>query len=489
MNYKKIFLPIIFSGFGSIVGIILYVTIFPQKNEVITIKEKSEMPVSFASQVFGGGNVDFTSAAELSVNAVVHVKIMANVNSSGSTYGNPFFDFFFGPQMMPPQESGPQVVGAGSGVIISSDGYIVTNNHVIDGADQLEVILNDKRSFKAKLIGKDPTTDIALIKIEGKDFPTLSFGDSDALKVGEWVLAVGNPFNLTSTVTAGIVSAKSRSINIISNNSQPMGIESFIQTDAAVNPGNSGGALVNTRGEVIGINTAIASKTGSYSGYSFAVPSSIVKKVVTDLKEYGQVQRAMLGVQIRDINSELAAKLNIDKLEGVYVEGVVEGGSAADGGVEKGDIILEVNGVAVNSAPQLQEKIGKQRPGDKMEILVKREGKTKQLTVVLRNVNGTSSIIKADELDVLLGAEFSKPSEQELMALRLTNGLKIQTLRDGKLKQNGVREGFIIVKANRVSVESIEDLKKVINLGEEGLFLTGVYPNGKVVYYAINLAE
>lgn len=490
MNYKKLLLPIVFSSVGSILGILLYVTFVPQRQEVITLQAKNEAPVKFASQNFGNGNLDFTAAAEMSVNAVVHVKIMANVTSGNSTYGNPFFDFFFGPQMMPPQqESGPQVVGAGSGVIISSDGYIVTNNHVVDGADQLEVILNDKRSFKAKLIGADPTTDIALIKIEGRDFPTLSFGNSDDIKVGEWVLAVGNPFNLTSTVTAGIVSAKSRSINIISNNSQPMGIESFIQTDAAVNPGNSGGALVNTRGELIGVNTAIASKTGSYSGYSFAVPSTIVRKVVSDLKEFGQVQRAMLGVQIRDINSELASKLNIDKLEGVYVEGVVEGGAASEGGVEKGDIILKVESEDVNSAPQLQEKIGKHRPGDKIEILIKRGDKLKLLKVVLRNVNGTSSIIKADEINLLLGADFVKPTDTELSSLRLSNGLKIQSLRDGKLKQNGVREGFIIVKANRVSVESIEDLKKVINSGEEGLFLTGVYPNGKVVYYAINLAD
>ena len=219
MNYKKLLVPIVFSSVGSILGILLYVTFVPQKQEIITLQAKSETPVKFASQNFGVGTLDFTAAAEMSVNAVVHVKIMANVNSGGTTYGNPFFDFFFGPQMMPPQqESGPQVVGAGSGVIISSDGYIVTNNHVVDGADQLEVILNDKRSFKAKLIGADPTTDIALIKIEGRDFPTLSFGNSDDIKVGEWVLAVGNPFNLTSTVTAAIVSAKSSSINIISNN-------------------------------------------------------------------------------------------------------------------------------------------------------------------------------------------------------------------------------------------------------------------------------
>lgn len=444
----------------------------------------------FSNLSFAQSNlVDLTYAAEKSVHSVVHVKMKVKTSANNGVYSDPFFEFFFGPQIVPQQEQTPQVVGAGSGVIISEDGYIVTNNHVVDGADELEVTLNDKRTYSAKLIGKDPTTDIAVIKIEEKGLPTLPIGNSDDLKIGEWVLAVGNPFNLTSTVTAGIVSAKSRSINIISNNSQPMGIESFIQTDAAVNPGNSGGALVNTKGELVGINTAIASRTGSYSGYSFAVPSSIVRKIVADLKEFGQVQRALLGVKIRDINSELAAKMNIKSLEGVYVEEVVPNGAAAEAGLLKGDIIISIDGAKINSSPQLQEQVGKKRPGEKITIEIKREGKTKLFDATLRNVNGSVTLVKGDEVGSVLNANFRQLSSEEKELYKLKSGIVVSSLSEGKLRKSGIKEGYIIVKANESLISSVEDLSTIINSGIEGLFLSGVYPNGKVAYYAINLKE
>ena len=321
------------------------------------------------------GPVDFTRAAEMSVGAVVHVKTKYNVY--GKQYVDPFYQFFFGrPQQQPMQ----QAQASGSGVILSEDGYIVTNNHVIQQANEIEVVLNDKRSFTAQLIGSDPNTDIALLKIDATGLPTLAMGNSDELRVGEWVLAVGNPFNLTSTVTAGIVSAKARNINILD---AEMKIESFIQTDAAVNPGNSGGALVNTRGKLVGINTAIASQTGSYAGYAFAVPTSIVQKVVADLRQFGSVQRALLGIRMLDITSEVQQYYGLKSLEGVYIAEVVSGSAAEKGGVESGDVIVAVDGVTVNSSSELQEKIARKNPGDEVTLSVLRAGKRHELHVVL----------------------------------------------------------------------------------------------------------
>lgn len=428
---------------------------------------------------------DFTQAAESSVNAVVHVK----VTQAGSvqTYGSddPFYQFFFGPRV---QQQQPAITGSGSGVIISPDGYIVTNNHVIDKADKIEVVLNDRRSFNGKLIGTDPTTDIALVKIDAEGLAYLSFGNSDATRVGEWVLAIGNPFNLTSTVTAGIISAKTRRIGII-NPDQNIGIESFIQTDAAVNPGNSGGALVNTQGELIGINTAIASQTGSYTGYSFAVPSNIAKKVAQDLKQYGEVQRGLLGVTISEVNNDVVEKLKLSKPEGVYVVNVADGGGAKEAGIKADDVISAVDGKAVNSVPELQEMIGRHHPGDAVKIDVVRDGKQKQFVVTLRNTRGTTGVVQISDKDKLLGATFKSVSDSEQKALQINYGLRIVSLNDGKLKSNGVKEGFIITKANRQPMTSVDDFEKIVATASEGLFLTGIYPNGRVAYYAINLEE
>ena len=318
--------------------------------------------------------VDFTQAAERSVEAVVHVKTKYYRQQQ---YVDPFYQFFFG---RPQQSQQPSAMASGSGVILSNDGYIVTNNHVIESANEIEVVLNDKRTFAAQLIGTDPNTDLALLKIEATDLPTIEIGNSDDLRVGEWVLAVGNPFNLTSTVTAGIVSAKARSINILNSD---MKIESFIQTDAAVNPGNSGGALVNTRGQLVGINTAIASQTGSYAGYAFAIPTAIMQKVVADLRQYGTVQRALLGIRMLDITQQVKDQLSLESMEGVYVGEVISGSAADKAGMKAGDVIVQVDGRPINASSQLQEQIGRKNPGDQIIILVRRGHRSVSLQVTL----------------------------------------------------------------------------------------------------------
>lgn len=438
----------------------------------------------------GAGETDFTIAAELSVNAVVHVKTTYTAKRQ-SMVSDPFFEFFFGrPQYQ--ERSLPQQQGFGSGVIISHDGYIVTNNHVISKADEIEVVLNDKRTFKAELVGSDPGTDIALLKIDADSLPTIVFGDSDQLKVGQWVLAVGNPFNLTSTVTAGIVSAKARNINILN---AEMKIESFIQTDAAVNPGNSGGALVNTQGQLVGINTAIASQTGSYAGYSFAVPTSIVQKVVTDLKQYGAVQRAVLGVQIADITDELAKDKNIQTLNGVYVDKVYELSAAAVAGIKEGDIITKVNNNTVKTVSELQEQIGRHRPGDAITITIIRDKQTYTLEVKLKNRQGTTEVIKKDAELASLGATFAVINNETAKKLGIAHGLQVKSIKNGKLQEAGIQKDYIILKVNNLSIRSEEDLKNIFNRAlsadsqDKVLFVVGVYPNGKVAYYAIDLTE
>lgn len=444
-------------------------------------------------------NIDFTSAAESAIHGVVHIKATTNAQASadgGGQYIDPF-EYFFGfggrggfqrPQPQPR-------VGAGSGVIISTDGYIITNNHVIDGADELEVTLNDNRKFPAKIIGTDPTTDIALIKVEATDLPTIPFGDSEKLKVGEWVLAVGNPFNLTSTVTAGIVSAKSRG-NIGTGGRDRSKIESFIQTDAAVNPGNSGGALVNTRGELVGINTAIYSETGNFAGYSFAVPISIAGKVANDLKQYGAVQRAVLGVLIQDPQYVPdAEKEKVKVLEGAYVGGFAERSSAKEAGIEKGDVIVAVNGVKVKSSSALQEQISKYRPGDKVELTVNREGDTKKFTVELRNAQGSTKVVKGGDSAEVMGAAFKALSNDDKRKLGVSYGIEVTGLTSGKLKDAGIKKGFIIMIVNNQRISTPEDLEKIVEnilqgrAEDQGLFIKGFYPNGRTKYYAIDLAE
>ena len=492
MNVRKIFFVFLTAVLGGIVGVYAFVLIVKPNSEIVTVEKQVVPAARYAtlSSPVPAAVPDFTEAAEKSVEAVVHVMTKAVSSGNGYSHGNPFYDFFFGPRGGGSLPEKSPVMGSGSGVIISADGYIITNNHVIDNADEIEVILNDRRSYTAQLVGTDPTTDIALLKIEEKGLRFLTFGNSDDIKIGEWVLAVGNPFNLTSTVTAGIVSAKSRSINILANRNQPMGIESFIQTDAAVNPGNSGGALVNTMGELIGINTAIASQTGSYAGYSFAVPVAIASKVVADLKEFGEVQRAFIGVQIVGVTAEVAEEFELDEVKGVYVSGVTINGGADAAGVKKGDVILSIDGVEVNTNSELIGQVGKHRPGDKVNLVVKRDGKRKQFTVILRNSYGSTELVNEKKgISDLLGAELRELTDEEKYKFGIDYGMKIVDLSAGKLRDSGINEGFIILKANREPIKSVTDLKRVIASTDGGLFITGVYPNGQVAYYAINLED
>ena len=428
-------------------------------------------------------STDFSAAAEMAVNAVVHVKTSVE---QGYTF-NPFNEFFFG--FGEGSQMQPRVVqGSGSGVIISSDGYIVTNNHVIDKAKEVKVSLNNNKEYLAKVVGIDPTTDLAVLKIEAENLPSLAFANSDEVRLGEWVLAVGNPFNLNSTVTAGIISARGRNINIIDNQSA---IEAFIQTDAAVNPGNSGGALINTRGDLIGINTAISTRTGSYEGYGFAIPANIVRKVVDDLTKHGVVQRAYLGVNIADITPELAKEQGIKESQGVYVSGVTEDGAAAAAGIKKGDIVVQVGEKSVKKMSELLEVIGSRRPGDKVSVVVLREGKEKVFNVVLRNRQGTTDVLKKEDLAVSssLGAEFEPLSPNDKARYGLRSGVRITNPGEGKLAQAGVPKGFILVKLNNKLVSSAQDVAAILGeLGPgDGVLLQGYRPNGSADVFAFAL--
>lgn len=438
--------------------------------------EKEKNNDSFARPVkyndISNTSIDFTYAAEKAVHGVVHIKTAYAVQ-----HGNTLYDFLFRDQQQSPY------LGSGSGVILSPDGYIVTNNHVVEMSNEIEVVLDDKRTFKAKLVGKDPSTDLALLKIDANDLAVIPIGNSDDIRIGEWVLAVGNPFNLTSTVTAGIISAKGRNINIMQGQ---YSIESFIQTDAAVNPGNSGGALVNIKGELVGVNAAIATKTGSFSGYSFAIPASIVEKVVSDLKEYGIVQRALLGVSILDVDAEIAKSLDLEKIEGVLVDATLKGGSAEKAGILKNDIIIKVGSASVNKVAELQEKISRYRPGDKVDITLIRDKKIKKVTVLLQNKIGNTDIISSDVFSVL-GANFSPLSKKELEKLGLNSGVRVTELAPGKLLKAGVREGYIITHINRLPVNSLGDIDKALKDASGGVYIRGIYPNGLVEYYAFGL--
>ncbi len=422
--------------------------------------------------------VDFTFAAEKSINAVVHIKTetISRTNSYNNFFGQ-FQEYLH--ERQPHQNS---YVAFGSGVILSPDGYIVTNNHVIDGASKISVTFNDERETEAVVVGVDPNTDLALIKVNETDLPYLTFGNSDKLKVGEWVLAVGNPFNLNSTVTAGIISAKARNINI----SRKQTIESFIQTDAVVNRGNSGGALVNTNGELVGINAAIASHTGVYEGYSFAIPVNIVKKVVADLKKYGEVQMGYLGVQIQDIDAEFAKTINLKSTEGVYVAAVVENSGAADAGIKKGDIIMDVNGIATNSLSSLLGIVAQYNPGTVVNVKINRDNNLSDYDVILKNRSGNTAVVKSgDEFtNDMLGIELQQATVDELNELGIANGLRIIKIHDGMLSNSGIQEGFIITDINGIKVNSEQNLKTALSKSERRVIrLKGVYPNGVKVAY------
>lgn len=434
-----------------------------------------------------GQPVDLTQAAEISVHAVVHIKSVQNGREQVVQTPGDIFDFFFGNGYGTQRKVRVQPrVGIGSGVIISKDGYIVTNNHVIDKADEINVTLNDNREFKGRLIGTDSDTDLALIKIEGDDFPTLPIGDSEALKVGEWVLAVGNPFNLTSTVTAGIVSAKARTLGVYNG-----GIESFIQTDAAINEGNSGGALVNARGELVGINSVLTSPTGSYTGYGFAIPTSIMVKVVSDIKQYGAVQRAVLGISGKDINDDLKDK-DLGTVSGVYIGKVIEGGAAASADMRPNDVITAVDGKNVKNMAELQELLAKHRPGDKVKVTILRDKKEMKVDVVLRNTQGNTKVVKNVGMEIL-GAAFKELPDDLKKQLHLSYGLQVTGVTSGKMADAGIRKGFIILKANGQTMRSVDDLESVMRDATQSpdqvLFLSGVFPSGKRGNYAVDLSQ
>ena len=451
------------------------------------------------------GALDFTKAAETSINSVVSIKSFATPRQQ-QFYGGDFdpFEFFFGPgfggqgnsqrrqqQQQQQQKQEPQAKGVGSGVIISEDGYIVTNNHVIDGAEKLEVTLNDNRKFNARVIGTDPNTDIALLKISATKLSPIIFGNSDNVKVGEWVLAVGNPFGLNSTVTAGIVSAKARGVNKGSN----VGIESFIQHDAAVNPGNSGGALVNVDGELIGINTMIYSQTGNYAGHSFAIPSSVVKKIITDIKQYGSVQRAVLGIQFTELDADKAKEDNITATnEGVYVNKVSDRSAAKEAGLREGDVIVGLNGATIKNGAQMLEEMSKLRPGDKATIRYYRDNKLKSTDVTFKNDQGTTRITKSSDF-TSLGCTFQSLTADEKEELGISNGVKVIGVKDGKFKDAGVKDGFIITDINNMRVNNQEEVEDIYNAimrdkdSDKVMFITGITTTGKKIYRAVDLAD
>lgn len=434
-----------------------------------------------------GESNSFVEAANIATPAVVHIRTTIK-QQAGRRSVNPFWDFF-GEGFNTPQR--PQQ-GAGSGVIITPDGKIVTNNHVIENADEIEVTLHDNRTYKATLIGADPSTDLAVIRIEEKGLSFLQFGNSDAVQVGEWVLAVGNPFNLASTVTAGIVSAKARNINILRERAGNLAIESFIQTDAAVNPGNSGGALVTLDGKLVGINTAIATPTGSYTGYSFAIPSNLVRKVVTDIGEFGIVQRGYLGVNISDVNSEIAKDLKLPRVEGVYVADIVKGSGAEDAGLKSGDVIIKVNGVLVRNTPELQEQVALNRPGDKVDIDFIRDGKTLSRSVTLKNRDNTIKLLTKEDAPVKgilaeLGAEFEEVKGEEARRIGISRGLRVKNINNGTLKNNtNIEKGFIITRVNNTQVGTVKELEQILEQSRgQGVLIEGRHPDkAGTRYYA-----
>ena len=454
-----------------------------------------------------GQPIDLTYAAEKALPAVVHIKYVQNSKvQTVDVQEDPFSDFFgpFGFFGNPDQGNGrqkrrvqtPKKEATGSGVIISPDGYIVTNNHVVNGADELTVTLNDNREYSARIIGTDPNTDLALIKVNGKNLPTLPIGDSDNLKVGEWVLAVGNPYNLSSTVTAGIVSAKARSMGGEGSNGPQ--ISSFIQTDAAINPGNSGGALVNAKGELVGINAMLYSQTGSYSGYGFAIPTTIMVKVVDDLKKYGTVQRAVLGIRGGDvlnyINAQKDEKKDVDlgTNEGVYVAEVTEGSSAAAAGIVKGDVITEADGKKITKMSELQELLSKKRPGEKVTLTYLHNKSKHSNTVTLKNAQGNTKVIKTADLDVL-GASFRPVTEQQKKEFDLTFGLEVTKVEKGAIKSGGIEQGFIMLYANDTPLKSLSDLQELVKSASTSqdpvLIIKGIWPSGKRDYKVVKVSE
>ena len=496
---------------AGVAGVTTYTMLKPENRDSLSFNEQFRQNPGARLAAYDAINaqpVDLTQAAENSLHAEVHIKSTQQAKEQTVTVRDPFAEIFGdifgnGGRQQRRVQTQPRV-GFGSGVIISKDGYIVTNNHVIDGADEIIVKLNDNREFKGRMIGTDPNSDLALVKIEGDDFPTIPVGDSDALKVGEWVLAVGYPFNLTSTVTAGIVSAKARTLGVYGIG----GVESFIQTDAAINQGNSGGALVNAKGELVGINAVLSSPTGAYAGYGFAIPTSVMTKVVSDLKQYGTVQRALLGIKGTSLagDGDMMSDQPIDKsgatlsdkrkefgvVDGVWVREIVDGGSAAGSDIKVDDVIIGIDGKKVQNFADLQEAIAQHRPGDKVTVKVMRDKKEKNINITLKNEQGTTKIVKDAGMEIL-GAAFKELPDDLKKQLNLGYGLQVTGVTSGKMADAGVRKGFIILKANDQPMRKVSDLEEVMKAAVKSpnqvLFLTGVFPSGKRGYYAVDLTQ
>ncbi len=496
---KRISLLIVASILGSAITILTSrLVIDNESTKTFKIEHISDTPVVGAAYTVNTRGeivpLQFTDVAKKVMPAVVHIKStqmqqMQSYQYRGNDpfrdfFGDDMYEYFFGPQNRRQPNQQPQArVATGSGVIINSNGYIVTNNHVIANADDIEVGLEDNRVYKAKVVGVDPSTDLALLQIKEDDLPYVPLVNSDEVEVGEWVLAVGNPFNLNSTVTAGIVSAKGRNINILQDKSA---IESFIQTDAAINPGNSGGALVNLQGGLVGINTAIASPTGAYAGYGFAVPANIVSKVVADLKEYGMVQRGFLGIVIRSVDGNLAKEEELNVTEGVYVDKIGENSAAGDAGIKEGDVIIKVNELKIKSTAELLEIIGRQHPGDKVAIEVNRKGKALSFDVVLRNKDGKEKLQDAGSVAVIdkLGVEIDEIDAKTAKRLNIKGGIIVNTIGDGIIgKQTRMKPGFIITKIDGKEVNKVKELTVYLDNKKGGVMVEGVYEDFPGVYY------
>lgn len=475
---KKVFSYLIIAVFAStftLIGFNYYVQKSDQEIETNQEKAPEITKTNFVhSPLYAAENTDFTHAAEATVDAVVHVK-----NTAIKTLRNPLDQFFSGHGSARKFKQ----VGTGSGVIISPDGYIITNSHVVANATEIEITLNNKKVYKAELIGSDDSNDISLVKIDATDLPHITFADSDALKIGEWVLAVGNPYNLTSTVTAGIVSAKGR--DLVGNNN----IESFIQTDAAVNPGNSGGALVNTRGELIGINTAISSKTGSFVGYSFAVPSNIARKVVEDLIEFGNVQRAFLGIQFIELNGQNAAELDSPVTEGIFITKVLSGGAALEAGIKENDIITQMNNTKITKFSDLKGQLNASRPGESIAISILRNGEDKTFPVILKNKFGNEVFSDTDYIDNILGLQLEVISERQKQKFQIDYGVSISKIDNDSFSRYGIKENAIILAIERQKVQSIADVERLIRQFENNAYVTLqiLNTNGKVEYVSLIL--
>lgn len=481
-------MAMVFSSlFGGIVAIVGYSVIAPEQR-VIQTSQNGVNPVSLTNYVFDSADfivpegLNFVFAAKNATPSVVHIRTTYRDGMRANSPFNDFFKDYFGERY---ELRGGPSRGAGSGVVISSDGYIVTNNHVVENADEIEIVLNDNRSYQAEVVGVDASTDLAVLKVDEKNLVSIKYGDSDNINIGEWVLAIGNPYEFRSTVTAGIVSAKGRNINILNGDYR---IESFIQTDAAVNPGNSGGALVNLNGELVGINTAIASPSGAFAGYSFAVPVSLVKKVVSDIIEYGRVQRALLGISIYDVNAQVAEQNNLNVLKGIYVNGVMAGKAADRAGIEQGDVIIAIDDKPVNNVAQLQEQVAIKRPGDEVEVKFIRDGKEKIVRAKLRNEEGTMDVVELASDYKIEGATFVDVSDDLRSKLDIDGGVQIKELGDGKWRDVRMKEGFIITGIDNEKIRNIRDLENYFKRPRtDGILIEGLYPDGSKAHYGLGL--